>query len=129
MHAMQSLLAGLILLCCFTVSCNDTGSTATKEHVRLSRMVIKPGELDNFKQILKKHIEEAKRKAPGTKTLYPVFEAGKPNHLTLLEVYVSREDYQYYLKSPHYSSYKEATSGMIEAMELLEATSLLPLED
>lgn len=129
MYAMRSLLAGVILFSCFTVSCNDADNAQPKEHVRLSRLVIKQSELDNFKQVLKKHIEEAKRNGPGTKTLYPVFEAGKPNHLTMVEVYVSREDYHYYLKSAHYSAYKEATSSMVEAVELLEATPLLPLED
>lgn len=126
---MRSVLTGITLCCCFFIACNSRNQAQPKEHVRLSRLVIKENQLSNYKLVLKKHIEDAKTNAAGIKALYPVFEAGNPNRVTMLEVYLSREDYLYYLKSAHYSKYKEATQGMIENIELLEATSLMPLEN
>lgn len=126
---MRSVLTGITLCCCFFIACNSRNQARPNEHVRLSRLVIKESQLINYKLALKKHIEDAKNNAAGIKTLYPVFEAGTPNRVTMLEVYLSREDYLYYLKSAHYSKYKEATRDMIENIELLEATSLMPLEN
>lgn len=126
---MRSVLTGITLCCCFFVSCNTRNQDQPEEHVRLSRLVIKENQLNSYKLVLKKHIEDAKSNAAGIKTLYPVFEAGNPNRVTMLEVYLSREDYLCYLKSAHYSKYREATRGMIEKVELVEATTLVPLED
>lgn len=126
---MRFFVTGVALCCCIFVCCNTWQSAEPKEHVRLSRLTIKKSQLDNYKQVLEKHIEHARNQEAGIKTLYPVFEAGAPNRLTMLEVYVSREDYLHHLKSAHYSRYKQETAHMIEAVEMLEATPLLPFKD
>lgn len=126
---MRCIITGLTLCCCIFVSCSTRESVAPKEHVRLSRLIIKKNHLDSYKQVLEKHIDHSKNQEAGIKTLYPVFEAGAPNRLTMLEVYVSREDYLHHLKSAHYSRYKQETAHMIEAVEMLEATPLLPFKD
>ncbi|MDR6338106.1 quinol monooxygenase YgiN [Filimonas zeae] len=118
-----------VVLCCIFVCCNNRQSAEPQEHVRLSRLIIKKNELGNYKQLLEKHIEHSKNNEAGVKILYPVFEAGAPHRLTMLEVYVSRKDYLHHLKSAHYSRYKKETAHMIEAVEMLEAMPLIPFKD
>jgi 4-carboxymuconolactone decarboxylase len=58
--------------------------------------------------------------------LYAVFEKGKPNHLTILEMYADTAAYKAHLKTAHFLKYKNGTLSMVKQLELIDTDPLIP---
>ena len=101
-------------------------SRQNKQLVRLAKLTIDAGQLDNYKAVLKEEIEASVRLEPGVITLYAVSEKNNPTHITILEIYADSSAYKSHLQTPHFIKYKTATKDMVKALELVEADPLIP---
>jgi quinol monooxygenase YgiN len=93
--------------------------------VRLARIRIDPVHLDAYKTALKEEIEASVRLEPGVLSLEAVSVKGKPDEVTILEVYGDAEAYRSHLESTHFRKYKAATQTMVSSLELLECDPLV----
>src|SRR6187455_3679016 len=80
--------------------------------VRLAKLVIDSGQLQNYTTLLKEEIETSVRVEPGVLTLYAVAEKDDPTHITILEIYADSASYKAHLQTPHFIKYKTRTTGM-----------------
>ena len=93
-------------------------------YVRIAKIVIDSAQLDSYKTALKEHAETAVRIEPGVISLYAVYDKDQPTHITVFEIYASREAYEIHIKTPHFLKYKSTTAGMVKHLEL---TDVIPI--
>ena len=104
-------------------------TSAQEEHtqmVRLASLVIDAAHLESYNEFLKEEIETSLQVEPGVLTLYAVAEKGNPTHITILEIYASKEAYQSHIQTPHFLKYKNGTQHMVKSLTLTETTPLIP---
>lgn len=94
--------------------------------VRLSKITVDPARLDEYNAFLKEEIEASMRLEPGVLTLYAVAEKERPNEVTILEIYADEAAYQSHIKTPHFQKYKQGTLDMVQGLELIDTTPLIP---
>lgn len=99
---------------------------AENNKVRLAKITVDPQQLDEYNAFLKEEIEASMQLEPGVLMLYAIAEKENPNKITILEIYASEEAYQQHLKTPHFVKYKEGTPHMIQSLELIDTTPLIP---
>lgn len=105
----------------------STGQPAAENNkVRLSKIMVDPARLDEYNAYLKEEIEASMRLEPGVLTLYAVAEKERPNEVTILEIYADEAAYQSHIKTPHFQKYKQETLDMVQALELIDTTPLIP---
>lgn len=105
----------------------STGQPAPENNkVRLSKITVDPARLDEYNAYLKEEIEASMRLEPGVLTLYAVAEKERPNEVTILEIYADEAAYQSHIKTPHFRKYKQGTLDMVQALELIDTTPLIP---
>ena len=104
-------------------------SAAENNMVRLSRIIIDPERLEEYNAYLKEEIEVSMRLEPGVLVLYAVAEKERPNHVTILEIYADEAAYKSHIATPHFKKYKEGTLDMVQMLELIDATPLIPGND
>ena len=107
-------------------NCTQQSTSKKPEIVRLSRIVVDPARLEEYKVFLKEEIEASMEKEPGVLTLYAAFEKEKPNHLTILEMYADTAAYQFHIQTPHFLKYKNGTLDMVMELELIDTDPLIP---
>lgn len=94
--------------------------------VRLSLITVDPERLEEYNAFLKEEIEASMRLEPGVLTLYAVAETENPNKVAILEIYADEAAYQQHIKTPHFLKYKEGTLDMVQSLELIDTTPLIP---
>lgn len=88
---------------------SDTSVSPENNKVRLSMITV-----------------DSTRLEPGILTLYAVAEKENPNKVTILEIYADEAAYQKHIKTPHFIKYKEGTLDMVQSLELIDTTPLIP---
>ncbi|WP_459186863.1 carboxymuconolactone decarboxylase family protein [Parabacteroides sp. APC149_11_2_Y6] len=101
-------------------------SSPENNMVRISRITVDPARLDNYNAYLKEEIEASVRLEPGVLTLYAVSEKEQPNKITILEIYADQTAYENHLQTPHFQKYKQGTLDMVQELELIDCTALIP---
>lgn len=105
----------------------STGQPAAENNkVRLSKITVDPACLEEYNAYLKEEIEASMRLEPGVLTLYAVAEKERPNEVTILEIYADEAAYYSHIKMPHFQKYKQGTLDMVQALELIDTTPLIP---
>lgn len=94
--------------------------------VRLSKIEVSPEQLAAYNVLLKEEIEASMRLEPGVLTLYATAEKERPHVVTILEIYASEEAYRSHLQTPHFQKYKQGTLDMVQKLELVDSTALIP---
>ncbi|MCD8270616.1 MAG: antibiotic biosynthesis monooxygenase [Parabacteroides sp.] len=94
--------------------------------VRLSKITVDPAQLDTYNAYLKEEIEASMRLELGVLTLYAMAEKEHPNKITILEIYANQEAYKSHIQTPHFLKYKQGTLDMVQDLELLDMTPLIP---
>ncbi len=107
-----------------TISGNSL--TAENNKVRLSMITVDSTRLNEYNAFLKEEIEASMQLEPGVLTLYAVSEKDNPNKVVILEIYADEEAYQKHIKTPHFLKYKEGTLDMVQSLELIDTTPLIP---
>jgi 4-carboxymuconolactone decarboxylase len=90
----------------------------------MAKIIIDSAQLENYRAALKEGIETAVRVEPGVLTLFAVYEKDNPTHVTVLEVYASKEAYQSHLQTPHFKKYKNTTKDMVKSLELIDVAPI-----
>ena len=65
-------------------------------------------------------------KEPGVLFMFSMADKRQPNKITILEIYTDRAAYESHIKSPHFQKYKQGTIKMVQKLELLDQTPLIP---
>lgn len=94
--------------------------------VRLSRIEVDPQQLDAYNALLREEIEASMRLEPGVLTLYATAEKEHPHRVTILEIYADTAAYRSHLQTPHFRKYKQGTLNMVQKLELIDSTALIP---
>ncbi len=105
---------------------NDNSIPPENNKVRLSMITVDSTRLDEYNAFLKEEIEASMRLEPGVLTLYAVSEKDNPNKVVILEIYADEDAYQKHIKTPHFLKYKEGTLDMVQSLELIDTTPLIP---
>lgn len=105
---------------------NASAQEENKQMVRLANLVIDEAQLESYNQFLKEEIETSIRVEPGVLTLYAVADKDDPTHITILEIYASKEAYQSHIQTPHFLKYKNGTQHMVKSLTLTETIPLIP---
>jgi quinol monooxygenase YgiN len=108
------------------LSSNASAQEEHKQMVRLANLVIDAAHLASYNEFLKEEIETSLRVEPGVLTLYAVAEKDNPTHITILEIYASKEAYQSHIQTPHFLKYKNGTQHMVKSLTLTETNPLIP---
>ena len=115
-------LYGFFLISFFIMQ--NTSAQVNNPYVRIARIVIDSAQLDSYKIALKEHAETAVKVEPGVISLYAVYDKDQPTHVTVFEIYASRQAYETHIKTPHFLKYKSSTAGMVKQLEL---TDVIPI--
>jgi quinol monooxygenase YgiN len=107
------------------IFCSSASAQENARIVRLARIRIDPVHLEAYKTALKEEIEASVHLEPEVLSLEAVSAKGKPDEVTILEVYGDAEAYRSHLESPHFKKYKAATQTMVRSLELLECDPLV----
>lgn len=118
----------VFLLFAATVSANviKPPVAGINNKVRLSRITVDSARLEEYNAYLKEEIEASMRLEPGVLVLYAVAEKERPNHVTILEIYADEAAYESHITTPHFQKYKKGTLDMVQTLELIDATPLIP---
>lgn len=120
---LSKIFAAAVLLFTFA---NASAQEENKQMVRLANLVIDEAQLESYNQFLKEEIETSIRVEPGVLTLYAVADKDDPTHITILEIYASKEAYQSHIQTPHFLKYKNGTQHMVKSLTLTETIPLIP---
>lgn len=94
--------------------------------VRLSKIEVKDGFLDEYKAFLEEEIKASMKLERGVLTLYAVSDKSAPNKFAILEIYANEAAYKEHIKSPHFQKYKRGTLEMVKSLELVDVIPLIP---
>ena len=97
-----------------------------KRIVRLSVVVVDPAQLDEYLKFAKECGKTSMREEPGVLMMYSMSDKRQPNRITILEIYADKTAYESHIKTPHFRKYKEGTLKMVQKLELLDQTALIP---
>lgn len=95
------------------VSAQQTG-----KYMRIASIVVDSLQLAAYKAALQEGIGAAIRLEPGVLMLYAMQETDHPNHITVFEIYASKEAYQSHIETPHFKKYKNTTQPMVQSLVL-----------
>src|SRR5215218_5832059 len=85
----------LLFSCIFLLMFYTSASAQVKTpYVRIATIVVDSSLLEKYKAALKEHAETAVRVEPGVLSLYAVYAKEAPNHVTVFEIYASKEAYE-----------------------------------
>ena len=94
--------------------------------VRLSCIEVDPAQLTEYCRFAEECGRTSMVKEPGVLFMFSMADKRQPNKITILEVYTDRAAYESHIKSPHFQKYKQGTIKMVQKLELLDQTPLIP---
>ena len=103
------------------------GSVSGQENdmmIRVSEIEIEPNHLEEYKLILKEEAQASMRLEPGVISIYPMYRKDNPSHVTILEIYASRDAYESHLKTKHFLKYKTSTLEMVKSLQLIDMEAI-----
>lgn len=113
-----------VVICLSSFMITTAAAQTANPYVRIARIVVDTAQIENYKAALKEGVETAVRVEPGVLSLQAVFDEKAPTHVTVFEVYASKEAYQLHIQTPHFKKYKTATQPMVKSLEL---TDVVPI--
>ena len=97
-----------------------------KRIVRLSVVVVDPAQLDEYLKFATECGKTSMREESGVLMMYSMSDKRQPNRITILEIYADKAAYESHIKTPHFRKYKEGTLKMVQKLDLLDQTALIP---
>ena len=88
--------------------------------IRIAEIEIHPNNLEKYKAILKEGAETSMKLEPGVISIFPMYQKTNPTQVRILEIYASREAYEWHLKTPHFQKYKTTTLHMVKSLQLTD---------
>ena len=90
------------------------------QYVRIVNIIVDSAHLETFKVALKKDIETAVRAEPGTLTLHAVYDKDNPTHITVFEIYASKEAHQAHQQTKNFLEYRNKIKDMVKSTTRFE---------
>ena len=103
------------------------GSVSGQENdmmIRVSEIEIDSSHLEEYKLILKEEAQASMRLEPGVISIYPMYRKDNPSHVTILEIYASRDAYESHLKTKNFLKYKISTLIMVKSLHLIDMEAI-----
>ena len=97
---------------------------AETPYIHIAKIIVDPAQLEAYKAALKEHAKTAVSKEPGVLTLYGVYDKAAPTHVTVFEIYASKQAYESHLKTPHFLKYKATVKDMVQSLELTDVAPI-----
>lgn len=97
-----------------------------KNLVRLSRITVEPARLAEYLEFAVECGKRSMAEEPGVLMMYSMSEKARPHVVTILEIYADQDAYQRHIQTPHFQKYKQKTLKMVQKLELLDQTPLIP---
>ena len=94
--------------------------------VRLSCIEVDQAQLTEYCRFAEECGRTSMAKEPGVLFMFSMADKRQPNKITILEIYADRAAYESHIKSPHFQKYKQGTIKMVQKLELLDQTPLIP---
>ncbi|WP_176013971.1 alpha/beta hydrolase fold domain-containing protein [Victivallis sp. Marseille-Q1083] len=94
--------------------------------VRLSRVTVDPEQLEEYLAFVTECGTRSMAEEPGVLMMYSMVGKAQPNMVTILEIYADHAAYKSHIKTPHFQKYKQGTLKMVQKLELLDQTPLVP---
>lgn len=88
--------------------------------VRIAKIEIDSAYLEPYKAAIHEHTQAAIASEPGVLALYAMHDKVHPTHVTVFEVYASKQAYEAHLKTAHFQKYKTGTLKMVKSLELID---------
>lgn len=103
------------------IAVNSVIAQNKKHMVRIAKIEVDPTQVDAYKAAIREIGEASLRNEPGVLMLFSVADKGKPNHITIMEVYADSAAYEAHRQTAHFKKYKETTKNMVRSLELVDA--------
>ena len=116
----------LILTAASLSAQQNTLSVTENSIVRLSCIEVDPAQLTEYCRFAEECGRTSMAKEPGVLFMFSMADKRQPNKITILEIYADRAAYESHIKSPHFQKYKQGTIKMVQKLELLDQTPLIP---
>jgi quinol monooxygenase YgiN len=119
--------AGVLLVCsvaALLLACTEAAAQTGTQYIHIAKIVVDPAQLEAYKAALKEHAKAAVNKEPGVLTLYGVYDTAAPTHVTVFEIYASKQAYESHLKAPHFLKYKATVKDMVKSLELTDVAPI-----
>lgn len=123
LRSRRNLIVLFICLACIMTQLNTFAQNKTT-YVRIAKIVVDSNQLERYRTALKEGIETAIRQEPGVLSMNAVYDQQNPSHITVLEIYASKEAYESHLQTAHFKKYKSSTLNMVKSLEL---TDVIPI--
>ena len=94
--------------------------------VRLSIVTVDPNRLDEYMKFAAECGKTSMREEPGVLMMYSMQDKLQPNRISILEIYADRAAYERHIKTAHFQKYKQGTLSMVQKLELLDQSALIP---
>lgn len=94
--------------------------------VRISRITVKPECLNDYLAMVTECGRTSMAVEPGVILMFSMQARANPELITILEIYRDRASYEKHIASEHFKKYKSGTLDMINRLELLDQTPLIP---
>ena len=116
----------LILTAAPLLAQDNTLRVTENSIVRLSCIEVDPAQLTEYCRFAEECGRTSMAKEPGVLFMFSMADKRQPNKITILEIYADRAAYESHIKSPHFQKYKQGTIKMVQKLELLDQTPLIP---
>ncbi len=94
--------------------------------VRLSVVTVDPAQLEEYLKFATECGRTSMTEEPGVLMMYSMSDKIQPNRITILEIYADSDAYAKHIQSTHFQKYKQGTLPMVQKLELLDQTPLVP---
>ncbi len=94
--------------------------------VRLSVITVDPARMDEYLKFATECGRTSMAQEPGVLMMYSMADNLQPNRITILEIYADSGAYEKHIKTAHFQKYKQGTLPMVQKLELLDQTPLVP---
>ena len=94
--------------------------------VRISRITVNPDYLSDYIAMVAECGRVSMSTEPGVIMMYSMQDQINPEEITILEIYRDQRSYDSHINSAHFQKYKSGTLKMINKLELLDQTPLVP---
>lgn len=94
--------------------------------VRLSRITVVPERLEEYLVFATECGRQSMAQEVGVWMMFSMSDKAQPNLITILEIYADESAYRKHIQSEHFQKYKKGTLEMVQKLELLDQTPLVP---
>ena len=105
---------------------NDMKNMFDARIVRLSIVTVDPNRLGEYMKFAAECGKTSMREEPGVLMMYSMQDKLRPNRISILEIYADRAAYERHIRTAHFQKYKQGTLSMVQKLELLDQSALIP---